>query len=94
MPLVWEKTIHPKWHLYIYNSSCINVDLMSTNKWTQSTALARCYLALSALCKCGSLHLPPSEKCLGSLAKTQELGNKVLQESLTHRSKVIKKKKG
>lgn len=41
----------PTWHLHIQSSSCINVNLMSTNKWTQQATTARCYSALPALCK-------------------------------------------
>lgn len=54
LPLVWEKAINPKWHLHIQSSSCINVNLMSASKWTQSppATTARCESALPALCKC------------------------------------------
>ena len=52
LPLAWENATNLKWHLHIQSSSCINVNLMSTNKRYQSATTARCYSALPALRKC------------------------------------------
>lgn len=61
LPLAWEKATNLKWHLHIQSSSCINVNLMSTNKRYQSATTARCYRALPALCKCApTLSLLPN----------------------------------
>lgn len=59
---LWESN-QPTWHLHIQSSSCINVNLMSTNKWTQEATTARCYSALPALCKY-VLTLSPLSTCL------------------------------
>lgn len=37
--LAWKKATNPEWHLHIQSSSCINVNLMSTNKWTSPLPL-------------------------------------------------------
>lgn len=76
LPLTWEKTTDLKWHLHIQSSSCINVNLMSANKWYQSATTTRCPSALPALCKCASLvSLSPETAFLGDSFHCRVLEN-------------------
>ena len=80
LPLTWQKTTDLKWHLHIQSSSCINVNLMSANKWYQSATTTRCSRALPALCKCASLaSLSPETAFLGDSFHCRVL------ENITHR---------
>ena len=80
LPLTWEKTTDLKWHLHIQSSSCINVNLMSANKWYESATTTRCSRALPALCKCASLaSLSPETAFLGDSFHCRVL------ENITHR---------